>query len=68
MKNDLLLRGVEDFLSHAIVYIGKGQPTNEFGDGRYCSAPVEKADSILRLALWKVEKERRDHRTSALRA
>lgn len=58
VKRDLLLRGVENFLSRAIVHIGKGQLIDEY-DGRYRSMSIEKADLILRFALWEVEAERR---------
>jgi hypothetical protein len=58
MKKNLVLRGAEDFLSNAIVHIGRGHRTDEWGDGRYLDPAVEKADSILRKALWKVQLER----------
>ena len=60
MKKDLLLRGAEDFLSNAIVYVGKGHKINEWGDGRYLDRAIEHASSILQFALWKVQKERRE--------
>lgn len=60
MKKSLLLRGSTVLLSHAIVYVGKGQRTNEWGDGRYINAAVESADCILRRALWEVEKDLRE--------
>ena len=60
MKKNLLLRGAEDFLSRARKHLGKGHNINEWGDGRYTEAAIEIADMILELALWKVQKERRD--------
>ena len=42
-------------LSHAISYIGRGQKVDEWGDGRYLNSAIEKADAILRTALWQVE-------------
>ena len=61
MKKDLLLRGVDDFLSRAITHLGKGHRVDEWGDGRYLDPAIEAADSILRKALWYVGKERRDN-------
>jgi hypothetical protein len=60
MKKDLLLRGAENFLSQVRKHLGKGHKINEWGDGRYIEAAIETADTIVELALWKVQKERRD--------
>lgn len=53
----LKLRGAVALLSRAITHIGRGQKTNEWTDGSYCNPAIEKADSILRYALWQVEAE-----------
>lgn len=62
MKKGLLLRGIIDFLGHAIVHIGKGQPVNEWSDGKYRNPAIEAADAKLRKALWTVERELDDHK------
>ena len=51
---ELILRGAIVFLSRALVHTGNGHPCNEFGNGKYCSAPVQAAGEILRVALWHV--------------
>ena len=53
---ELKLRGAIDVLSHAIVHIGRWELTNDW-DGTYRDAAIEKADNILRKALWQVERE-----------
>jgi len=63
MKSDpLKLRGAIALLSRAITHIGRGQSINEWGDGSYCNPAIEKADSILRKALWSVEDDFRKTR------
>lgn len=59
MRKVLLLRGVIETLSHAIVHVGKHEPTWEFDDGSYRDKAVGQADAILRQALWLNEKELR---------
>ena len=61
MKKNLLLRGVEDFLSRAIKHLGRGHRVDEWGNGSYLDPDIEAADCILRIALWEVGKERRDN-------
>ncbi len=55
MTKSLKLRGAAQMLSRAIAHVGRNQKTNEWTDGSYCDAAVEKADHILRLALWRVD-------------
>lgn len=54
MKDQLKLRGAVVILSRAIVHIGRYELVNDW-DGSYRNPAVEKADKLLRLALWKVE-------------
>lgn len=61
MHDPLKLRGAIVLLSHAIVHVGKGHLVNEWSDGAYSDPSIRKADGILRLACWKVEKEYRDN-------
>lgn len=58
-RNPLKLRGAIALLSRAISHVGRGQPTNDWTDGSYCDPAIEKADGILRNAMWHVEDDLR---------
>lgn len=69
MKKNLLLRGAEVFISRSLMHVGReyksngmwrSHLTNEWGDGKYLDPAIEKADKILRLALWKIQRELED--------
>jgi hypothetical protein len=60
VHDPLKLRGAIALLKRALIHLGKCQRVDEWGDGRYILPEIEKADAILRLALWKVTKEYRD--------
>jgi hypothetical protein len=60
LYDPLKLRGAIVFLHKAIVHVGNGHRTDEWGDGSYLDKNIEAADNILRKASWLVEKEFRD--------
>jgi len=57
IDKSLNLRGALSFLGSAMSHVGRNQLINEWSDGGFRNASVEKAYNILQLAYWKVEKE-----------
>ncbi len=54
---ELKWRGAAEVLSHAIVHMGRGHRVDGWGDGSYLDPAINEADTLLRLYLWKLEKE-----------
>ena len=56
-KHDLELRGAINLLSGAVVHVGRWHRVDEYG--RYLDPSIEKADVLLRNAIWLVERDLR---------
>lgn len=58
---ELKLRGAAVLLAKAAYHVGNGHRINDW-DGSYMDPAIERADCILRKALWDVEHELRQIR------